>query len=82
MISTFELPVMFKEEELLIPVQLHQYGYVYKIEATVNGVVVFFERDEEGSWRALGDASLTHKSQAMTELVQAIIRALDGLEGS
>ena len=76
--NSFELPVSFKGKDLLLPGQLHLYGYTQKIEIIVNGVSLFFERDEEGNWRALIDPSELKKSRSLTiELIQAIACSIE-----
>jgi len=49
----FELPVDFNGKELHFAARLLNYGYSYKIEVEVFHSMVVFERDDEGSWRAL-----------------------------
>ncbi len=43
----FELPVIFKGGELMLPAKLVQMGYTYKIFVTVNEQEIIFEPDEE-----------------------------------
>lgn len=66
--ETFDLPVFYNNEEILLPAQLHQYGYTYKIEVEVNGRSIFFERDEERNWRAIAE----NNTSVNFELLQAI----------
>jgi hypothetical protein len=74
----FELPVSYKGKELLFPGQLHQYGYSQKIEIHVNGVSVFFEKDEEGNWRALVDPLELEKNRSLnSELIQAVACSIE-----
>jgi hypothetical protein len=49
----FDIPVLYKDKELLFPARLLSMGYIYKIEVDVNGTSIQFERDEENTWRAL-----------------------------
>ena len=75
--DTFDLSVFYNNEELLLPAQLHQYGYTYKIEVDVNGTPVFFERDDERNWRALVEPStLESHHHLKVELLQAIADSL------
>lgn len=74
----FELPVRYKGEELMLPGQLHIYGYTQKIEILVHGVAVFFERDDAGEWRALIDPEELEKNKAIhVELLQAIAESIE-----
>ena len=76
--DSFELPVFYNNQEILLPAQLHQYGYTYKIEVDVNGISVFFERDEEGNWRAIVDPSEFEKNKSFSiELLQAIACSIE-----
>ena len=76
--NDFELPVSYKGKELLFPGQLHQYGYSQKIEISVNGASIFFERDEEGNWRAIVDPSEFEKNKSFSiELLQAIACSIE-----
>gem|GEM_PF-707230 len=75
--ETFELPVFYNGEEILLSAQLHQYGYAYKIEVEVNGTPVFFERDDERKWRALVEPSTLESHQHISiEMLQAIADSL------
>ena len=74
--DTFDLPVLYKGEELLFPAQLRQLGYVQRFEVHVGDDLVYFERDEEGSYRALIDPE---KQPAHFE--QGLLQAIaDGIE--
>lgn len=74
----FELPVSFNGKEILFPAQLHQYGYVPKIEIYVNGVSILYERDEERNWRAIVDPSAIEKNIPVdVELLQAIANSIE-----
>ena len=76
--NSFELPVSYKGKVVLFPGQLHQYGYSQKIEINVNGLSLFFERDEEGNWRALVDPSELEKNRSINkELIQAVIHSIE-----
>jgi len=55
MFEVFDLPVSHKAQEILFPAQLVQAGYLHKFRVTVGDTDVFFEPDEEGSYRAVID---------------------------
>jgi len=74
----FELPVMFKGEELLLAAKLIRFGYSYRIEVEVNGAVVSFERDEERNWRALVDPSQMD-GRINGNMINSIIESLDSI---
>ncbi len=73
----FDITVPYKNGEALVPVKLLPQGYTYKIEALVNGMVVWFEPDEERNFRAVlppeGDGNASPPDGA---LLQAIATAL------
>ena len=79
MSESFELPVQYKGKELLLPAQLHQFGYGYKIEVEVNGSSVFFERDDERNWRALIETDVHLNERIESKLLEAIAASLEGL---
>lgn len=56
----FELPVNYKNEELLFNGRLTTFAYEYKFYINVNGKEIIFERDDEGNLRAITpEAALT-----------------------
>ena len=72
----FDLPVMYKGEEQLLPAQLVQQGYTHKFEVLVHGTAIYFEPDEEGNYRALVDPESIDKTINL-ELLQAIAAAIE-----
>ena len=76
----FELPVTYKEKDLLFPAQLIQLGYTHKFEVLVEDIAVYFERDEEGNYRALVDPETLPQHlepallQAISEAIKTILR--------
>ncbi|HEV7333915.1 MAG TPA: hypothetical protein VGN63_22970 [Flavisolibacter sp.] len=71
----FELPVLYKGEEVHFPAQLQQSGYTHRFVVDVYGTEVFFEPDEERSYRALIDPENTEK-QLPLDLLQAIAEGI------
>ena len=53
-----EVPVTYKNQELIFNAKFIQFGYSYKFEVDVNGTIVFFEPDEERDFRAIVDPSI------------------------
>lgn len=51
--NRFEIPVTWQEKEHLFPALLVTWGYTYRIEVEVFGMVLSFEPDEEGNFRGL-----------------------------
>jgi hypothetical protein len=76
MFDEFHLPVRYINEELLFPAQLQQSGYMHRFRVDVYGLEVFFEPDEEGSYRALIDPESINK-HVTVELLQAIAEAIE-----
>ena len=50
-----EVPVTYKNKEMIFYSKFIQFGYSYKFEVNVNGIIVFFEPDEERNFRAIID---------------------------
>lgn len=49
----FEIPVLYRDQEMNFPARLLTFTYSYKIEVDIKGTRVHFEPDEEKNWRAL-----------------------------
>ena len=76
--ESFDLPVVLNNKEILLPAQLHQYGYSFKIEVEVSGTAVFFERDEERNWRAMVEPSDVEMNSSLSkEVLQAILTSIE-----
>ena len=72
-----EVPVTYKNQELIFNAKFIQFGYSYKFEVDVNGVLVFFEPDEERNFRAILDPAIDHGNHKIDkELIQLIAEAL------
>ena len=72
----FDLPVTYQGEELLLPAQLLQSGYIHQFKVEVNGQEVVFENDEEGNYRAMVDAEKVAK-QIDVEFLKAIAEGIE-----
>jgi hypothetical protein len=71
----FELPVIYKGSELILPARLVQMGYTYKIFVTVNEHEIIFEPDEERNLRAIIEN--VNPKNISRDLVQAIGESLN-----
>ena len=74
--ENFELPVTYSGEELLLPASFGTWGYSHRITMDLNGVIVYFEPDEERNYRALL-AEAGQSSKVDAGLLQAIVEALE-----
>lgn len=74
----FELPVCYKNEEMLFPAELQQTGYTHRFRVDVYGQDVFFEPDEERNYRAVVDPEKI-SSKITVELLQAIAETIESL---
>lgn len=74
----FELPVMYKGEELLFPAELKQVGYTHRFVIDVYGQEVYFEPDEERNCRAIIEEDKLNK-QVSTELLRAIAETIESI---
>jgi hypothetical protein len=72
-----EVPVTYKDQELIFYAKFIQFGYSYKFEVDVNGVIIFFEPDEERNFRAMIDPTIYHENHNIDkELIRLIAEAL------
>ena len=76
--ETLELPVHYKEEDLLLKMEMIKWGYTHRFKIDLNGTVYFFEPDEEGTYRALTEDRTGHQS-VNDGLLRAIGKTLDEL---
>lgn len=74
----FDLPVIYKEEELTFKVRLATFGYVYKFYIIVEGQELVFEKDEEGQYRVHAVDEKNSKDMD-PGLIEAIIDTLNAL---
>ena len=72
-----EVPVTYKNQELIFYAKFIQFGYSYKFEVDVNSILVFFEPDEERNFRAMIDPTIDHVNHKIDkELIQLIAGTL------
>ncbi|HTJ13650.1 MAG TPA: hypothetical protein VL547_16555 [Dinghuibacter sp.] len=74
----FLLPVMYKGDERAFETNLQVLGFIHRLAVDVDGVTVFFERDEEGAFRAIMPPESTDKPPAI-DLLRAIAETIDEL---
>ncbi|HEX2607916.1 MAG TPA: hypothetical protein VHK91_11075 [Flavisolibacter sp.] len=78
----FEIPVPYKDRELVFKARLLTMGYTYKIEVDLEGASILFEKDEEKNWRAIMDPDQAGSPEKVDrELVRAIGQTLEALLG-
>jgi hypothetical protein len=53
MTDEFDLIIDYKGEQKHFPARLQLQGYTHKFKVMIEGKEIFFEPDEEGSYRAL-----------------------------
>ena len=76
----FEIPVLYKGQELLFPARLLIVGYVHKFVVTIDKQEFFFEQDDNGKYRAI--ASTTNQGEVKhldTELLKAIAESIESI---
>ena len=67
------IPVAYLGKELEFEGRFYPYGFIYRIELTLNGLTIFFEPDEERNFRALVAPEYSKKSHSLdTGLLAAI----------
>jgi hypothetical protein len=77
--DTLEIPVTYKNEELSFKAHVVRFGYVNHIVVDLGGPQITIERDEEGNYRALGQAEKLEVTKVDTELVEAVVNVLQSL---
>jgi hypothetical protein len=77
--DTLELPVTYNNKELSLKAHVVRFGYVNHIVIDVSGTQIIIERDEEGNYRALGDAEKMQSTKIDTELIEAVVNVLQSL---
>lgn len=75
----FELPVLYKGEDLFLPAQLKHYGYTYRFAVRVQNQEILFERDEEQQYRTLIDVDAIQDAKIDVGLLQAIAAGIEGV---
>lgn len=76
----FLLVIDFKDEVLKYDVELRSFGYIQRV--AVDGILVQYELDEEGNYRALVTPKLLNSKDNNLEvgLLQAIAHRLEALQ--
>jgi len=76
--ESVEIPVLYKNQELFFTMKLVVMGYVYKFQVEVDGQQFFFEKDDNGEYRAI--AALSDDRDVKTPdtgLLKAIAAAIE-----
>ncbi len=76
--ESFELPVIYKEEELQFAARLQQFGYTHRIVVDVYGTEVFFEPDEERNYRGIVEPEQITK-QVNADILKVIAEAIESI---
>ncbi|GAB3428004.1 hypothetical protein [Niabella aquatica] len=75
----FELPVTYKNENLLLNGRLVTFAYDYKFYVNVEGQELIFEQDDERNFRVIAPESNV-KKPIEKELVEKITEVLRSLQ--
>jgi hypothetical protein len=76
----FFIPVQYKGREMEFETTLQRHGYVHSFHVNVDGTMVIYEKDEEGSFRALipegekGKVPEKGLLQAIGEVIEEILK--------
>lgn len=76
--QTFELPVILKGQELLLPGRLVAYAYTYKIYITLAEGELTLEKDEDGEFRILQEQAAGTTDPILINAILESIRSLSG----
>jgi hypothetical protein len=75
---TFELNVEYKGNLLSFPAEYIPLGYSFKIKVHINGIDIFFERDDLKKYRAISTIEDMEKSKAIDQqLLGTITESLE-----
>ena len=78
--ETFDLPVTYKNQELLFPARLRHLGYTHVFIVDVEGSEILFEPDEEQHYRAMIDPERTEGNNRVdVELLQTIAATIESI---
>jgi hypothetical protein len=75
--GTFELPVLLNGVEKTFTSEFFQSPFGFRIKVEVNGLLVMFETDEEGRFRAIIDPNAEGANKVNVEALKAIAEALE-----
>lgn len=76
----FDIPVVYKGKELLFRGGLLAYSYSYKIQVEVEGILFFFEPDDEKNLRATVEHEKINAAQKIDiELLKSIGASLQNI---
>jgi len=78
----FLVELTYKGEVLKYDAEVRNYGYVQKVAVDIDGLLVLFEPDEEGSYRALVSPEQVNSKDNQLEvgLLQTIAQKLEALQ--
>ncbi len=72
----FILEVTHLNEQLELPAAFQRFGYTYRISVSIGEVVYFFEPDEEGHYRVLGDPACAAVDVALLGVIADKLQTL------
>ena len=74
------LPLTYQGKELEFPVRVYQYGYIHRVEVSVEDIAVQFELDDEQHYRALVSPEQMEQGKRLSVgLLQAIALQLESI---
>jgi len=74
-----ELPINYKDQELLLKVRLVTFAYEYKFYIMVEGQELIFERDDSGAFRVIVPQTVSGKENDR-ELLRCIAEVLESIQ--
>jgi hypothetical protein len=78
--ESFDLPVWYKEKELMLPAELQAWSTAHRIIVTIEDFPFTFEPDEERSYRAVVPMEDRAKAENVDrDLLQAVSETLHDL---
>ena len=78
--ESFEIPVLYKDQELFFTARLLTVGYTHKFQVDVDGRELFFEPDDNGAYRALVDPAFMEEGKKIDiGLLKAIAASIEDI---
>lgn len=78
--ESFDIPVQYKGEDLMLKGSVKAFGYTPRIEIEIDGSPIIFEQDEEGKYRAVvSTEDLVNNKNIDVELLGLVTEVLDSV---
>jgi hypothetical protein len=73
-----EIDIEYKGQKMSLPIELVKWGYTYRAVIVIKDAEVFFEPDEEGSYRAIVQDSTVEIDARLLEAISTELAPIRG----